>query len=291
MSTRPDAERWTDEMAKQAQDHGPASAVDGGAHQSIARLDLLMSVLASSKGEGLKLMDVCRLSGLGKATVHRLLTGLVQYRLADHDDATGRYFIGYKVLTWAAGAGERYGLARLARPGLERIAARFEDAVYLMVRHGDEAVCLDRVEGTFPIRTLAFKVGDHRPLGVGAGNTALLAFLPDEEVARILREGAAARAPHGIADTELKTIIAAARRTGYTFVDGKVIPGIATLGVPVPGADGRPVAAISVSAISDRMGEARRAEIATAVAAEAAALAQELGPLLASGARPPAAGR
>src|SRR5689334_19405605 len=51
------------------------SAVDGGRHQSIARLDLLLSALSEYPETGLRLTEVCRATGLGKATAHRLLSG------------------------------------------------------------------------------------------------------------------------------------------------------------------------------------------------------------------------
>lgn len=269
----------------------PASAVDGGTHQSIARLDLLLSALAGSKGEGLRLMEVCRVTGLGKATAHRLLSGLVLYGLAELDQATGRYFVGFKVLSWAAGAGNRLGLAQLVRPALERLVARFEDAVYLTMKRGDESVCVERLEGTYPIKTLAFDVGDHRPLGIGAGSMAILAALPDAEVERIVRTSAEARARYDIPDALVWETVKAARRDGYAFVDGKVVPGICTLGIAFAGKDGGPAAAISVSAIKDRMGQERRREMAQAIAAELSDLAARYAPLMSFPAPGSAAGR
>ena len=258
------------------------SAVDGGMFQSIARLDLLLSTLSTNQEEGLKLMDVCRLTGLGKATTHRLLSGLVAYRLADYDPGTARYFVGFKVLAWASGAGNRYGLARMAAPSIRRLATLFEDAVYLSIRLGDEAVCVERLEGAFPIKTLAFKIGDHRPLGIGAGSAAMLAALSEEEIERVLKEGAAARHAFKLSDKDLRVILGEASRQGYSFVEGLIVPGISTVGVPILLDDQSPIAAISVSAISDRMKPARRLEIADAIAAEVATIVREFGPLLTS---------
>ena len=256
------------------------SAVDGGAHQSIARLELLMSALATGKGEGLRLMEVCRLTGLGKATVHRLLSGLVLYGLADHDAATGRYFVGFKILTWAGSVSNRYGLAKLVRPALERLVKRFEDAVYLTMKHMEESICVVRLEGDYPIKTLAFDVGDQRPLGIGAGSVAILSALSDEGVESVVRSSATARARYDISDDLLWETVRAARQNGYAFVDGKVVPGICTLGMAILGEDGAPMAAISVSAIRDRMGPERRAEIAQAIADELAELTAQYAPLI-----------
>jgi DNA-binding IclR family transcriptional regulator len=256
------------------------SAVDGGQHQSIARLDLLLSALAERPESGMRLADVCRATGLGKATAHRLLSGLVAYRLADLDPYSGRYTVGFKVFAWASGVGNRYGIAELARPGLERLVERFQDAVYLSIRRGDESVCVERLEGSFPIKTLAFRVGDHRPLGVGAGSAAILAALPQDEQRRVLAATMKARGKFHCSDVQLTEILRDTRRNGYAFVDGMIVPGICTVGVSILLDNGAPVAAISVSAIGERMHLRRRREIAAAIAEEVRAIAQHGGPFL-----------
>ena len=67
-----------------------------------------------------------------------------------------------------------------------RIAERTGDTVFLNVRSGPDVLCIDRKEGTFPIKTLIIEVGNRRPLGVGAGGIALLMPLPDEELERVV---------------------------------------------------------------------------------------------------------
>jgi hypothetical protein len=37
----------------------------------------------------------------------------------------------------------------------------------LVARTGDEAVCLECIEGSFPIKVLTLRAGDRRPLGIG----------------------------------------------------------------------------------------------------------------------------
>jgi hypothetical protein len=137
-------------------------AARGGEHQNIVRTSLLLTALAGAAAQGLRLTDVGRLTGLGKATAHRLLAGLVAHGLAEQDES-GRFFLGKRVLSLAAAAANRFGLARLATPLLAEIAQKFEDTVYLSLRSGDEAVCIGRFEGAFPIKTLTLALGESRP--------------------------------------------------------------------------------------------------------------------------------
>ena len=257
-----------------------ANAVNGGLHQSVARVDLVLTALAASPEHGLRLLDVCRATGLGKTTAHRLLTGLVAYRLADFDELSNRYFVGFKIFAWACGAGNRFGLSRMAAPALRRLADTFGDVIYLLVRNGGEGVCVDRVEGSFPIKTLALGVGVARPLGIGAGSLSMLAALGPAEAEAVLRAGAAARAGFGIGDDDLAAMLAETRRQGFSFIDGKVVAGIATIGVALRLDDGSPIAAISLSTTQDRLRPPRRAEIAAAIRHEVDGLTREFRPFL-----------
>ena len=253
------------------------SAVDGGTHQSIARLDLLLSVLAREPRRGLRLSEVTEASGLGRATTHRLLSGMVAYGLVDLDGESGRYRVGFKVFSWGCSVAHRFELLPLAMPYLQALADRFQDAVYLSVRSGNDVVCVERLVGNFPIKSLAFNVGDRRPLGIGAGAAAVLAALPPPDRDRSLRETRQARKAFPISDKDVAAIIAAAAKNGYAVVDGKVVPGICTIGVAVGPNNGQPIGAISVSAISERMTKARRIEIATALMGDARAIGGRLG--------------
>jgi DNA-binding IclR family transcriptional regulator len=248
--------------------------------QTIDRAVQVLEVIGAASTIGARMIDVMRATGLGRATSHRFLKAMLDQQLVEHDTDTGRYFLGLKLLMLSNAASNRFGLARHAAPALRRLAERTGDTVYLSVRVGDLAFCLDRVEGAFPIRTLTLKIGDCRPLGVGAGSMALLAFLPIEEVRRLVTASAAAIAVFGLDEANLLSIAQTARRLGYAFNDGRIIPGMGAVGVPVCGKARIPIAALSVAAITSRMSPSRRNSIVSWLKEEAATLETELGAVL-----------
>jgi DNA-binding IclR family transcriptional regulator len=165
----------------------------------------------------------------------------------------------------------------MARPGLVRLAAATGDTVYLSVRDGDEAACVDRCTGCFPIRTLTLDIGDRRPLGVGAGSMALLAFESDDEIARVLRVNSLARQDYpGFDDDTLTRMIADSRRRGFVFNDGRIVSAMTAVGVPVCDAEGRVLAALSIAAIRERMAGERLGELASLLRDEALELSTAL---------------
>jgi DNA-binding IclR family transcriptional regulator len=265
----------------------PAQNPARGAHRNIARADGILSALAEGSASGLRVVDVMRATGLGKASTHRALAGLVAHGLAEQDAATGRYFLGMSLLRWAVSAADRFELQPLVAPALTRLCALTQDTVYLTARTGDEAVCVDRREGAFPVKVLTLDVGDRRPLGVGTGSLALLAFLPDAEVARILKEQAAARAPYSFDDATLRRLIAETRRSGHAFNDIHIRPnmtaiqGMSGVALPIRRPDGAPICALSVVAITARMRPPRRESIVASLREEVQRLEAELQPVLA----------
>lgn len=255
-------------------------AADKGTHQNVARVALILSVLAESQRSGLRLTDVVNTSGLGKTVAHRFLAGMVQHGLVDYDETLGRYFLGLKTVAWSAQANARYGLARIAEDALRTLARETGDTVYLMLRHGSLCSCVARSEGSFPIRTLTIEVGDRRPLGAGAGPLAILAYLPDPEIERVLQEHRQAIADYGFTPPEIRQMVGETRKRGYATIDNRIIPGMAGVAVPLRRRDGEAFAAINVVAISDRMAGSRREVIAQALRREVDGLQERLGELL-----------
>jgi DNA-binding IclR family transcriptional regulator len=151
------------------------------------------------------------------------------------------------------GAGD---LAALAQPSLLRLAAAAGDTALLSVRSGPEAVHIAREVGEFPLQPNKLQVGSRRPLGVGAGSLALLAALADSEVDTLLeilapRIAALPRLP----ETLIREKIVEARQQGYTLLLDTTYEGLGGIGVPVHGALGELVCALSIAALTPRIRE------------------------------------
>jgi DNA-binding IclR family transcriptional regulator len=176
-----------------------------------------------------------------------------------------------------AAAANRFGVLELAHSHVLELERRCSDTVFVSIRSGAEAICIDRVEGSFPIKVLTLSIGDRRPLGVGAGSLALLAALPDKEIADVLDTNRAALAQYPNFDAvRLWTAVRAARQQGYSFNPGLLIPEMCALGVPVLDSQGQPLAALSIAATAGRMEPGRRAMLAEWLQGEAKALALDL---------------
>lgn len=247
-------------------------------NQGIERTLRLLKAVAAGNSTGRRLGEIVKDVALSKSTTHRLLRALADQGAVEYLPDTGRFFLGYDMFEICIAAGNRFGLLELAKPVLARLVEQTEDTVYLSVRNGLEAICLARMEGSFPIKTLTLNVGDRRPLGAGAGSLALLAFQPDEERPRIIQENFRRSAMYPRFSIESVTaLVEATRRQGFALNDGLLVQGMSAIGVPIFGQNGIAIAAISAAAISSRMKPQRRANIVAWLNAEARKLEQQLG--------------
>ncbi len=247
--------------------------------QSLERAARILRTIGADQGSGARLMDIAAQASLNKATAHRILATLIDEGFVDKDPVTGHYFLGLGLFALGLASASRLGGGQWIRPAMLRLAEKTGDTIYFSVRDGNEAICLERVEGSFPIKTLTLKAGDRRPLGVGAGSMALLAFLSDEEIRRVIEANAPRVAGHGDLDAaSLHELVDACRRLGYSLNEERIIPGMSAVGVPVRDARGTPVAALSVAAISSRMQEDRRRNIVAWLHEEATEIERRFNP-------------
>jgi len=250
---------------------------DTGGTQSITRGIGLLKIVAEGPPEGLTLAQLAERASLHRATAHRLLAALTRERLLEQD-ASHRYHGGVELWALGAAAARRFDIRALCRLPLERITAETQDTVYLSVRSGYEAICVARYEGAFPIRTLSLNLGDRRPLGVGSGSLALLAFLSEADRHDVL-DGLSkclTRYPR-FTTTGIRRLVDETRARGYSFVGGTILPGMSAFGVPILDGHGHAIAALSVAAIDTRMAEPRLSKMVRLVQSEAAAVSNRLG--------------
>lgn len=214
----------------------------------------LLRALATAGPRGLPLSRLAAASGLAPSTVHRLLAQLVDEGAARQIEDTRCYALGPVVFELGLAAAQQFDMRAACLPAVRRLALEAGDTVYVVIRSGDEAVCIERHEGPSPIRVLTLQIGSRRPLGLGAGGLAILAALPDEE-RNALMERVAPRiaGDHGFPVKALRDSMAATRRQGHALIRNRITPGVTAVGLPFRDSLGRVLGAVSIAAINARM--------------------------------------
>lgn len=238
-------------MTKQATDFSEKAMPSGA--QSVGRALALLRLVAGHNRVGIGLSAIAAGSDLSKPTVHRLLRELVNAGLLTQ--GAGRHYrLGQFAYELGLMAGANFQLRETCAPFLERIAEATGDTVFLVMRSGFDAFCLDRKSGSFPIKVFTLEVGHRQPLGVGAAGLALLSFLSEAERRAALAHNAAHFPAYNGLNAELLTeLVRRTRENGHAWTENHAIVGVSGIGMPVLDRMGRPIVAVSVTAIAGRM--------------------------------------
>lgn len=227
--------------------------------QSLRRAVGLLRLLSTHVATGWRLSDLADETGLDHTTVHRLLAGLVDERLATRVAGTRRYTLGPLAFELGLAAAPYYALDQRAGLALRKLAVETRDIVFLNVRSGIESVCIARYEGREALKAYTVDVGTRRPLALSAGGAAMLARMPRGECAAIEERNLQSIGRRGEArKTAVRRMLQRSKRLGYGLNLEDIIPGIAAMGVAVCTPDGDPVASISIAASGRDLAEPRR---------------------------------
>lgn len=242
--------------------------------QSIRRTVALLRAVARHNDHGARLSMIAREEGLHVATARRILGALVEEGLITHDPSSKFYHLGIGLYLLGQSA-HQFTIRNRYRSCLDRLAQETGDTIYLIVRSGNDALCIDRVEGHFPIRIMTYDVGARLPLGIGTAGLAYLAALPDDEVESVLKSNTHRYARHNDMNVKkVRALVSLSRRIGYTSNEGNYLKGATGVGQPIYDRQGSVVAAVSVTAIADRMDRRRQKIIADLIKSETAVLDQ-----------------
>jgi len=227
----------------------------------------------------MRLIDIAAESGISQPSAHRALKALMAEGFVEQVQASRKYRLALDFFVLAARAAHAGGLRSTARPALLRLSSTLSDSVFLLVRNGFDAVCLDRVEGPFPIRTFTGDIGGKVPLGIGQGSLAILSFLPEDERETIIRFNVPRLLDRGGFDeVGLRMQLENVRKTGFASLNTGLIPGMAGVGVPILDHTGRAVAALSIGTLSNRLEGDRLPLVVELLQREAKEIGRQLNP-------------
>ncbi|WP_457792919.1 IclR family transcriptional regulator [Pseudomonas syringae] len=246
---------------------------------AVSRLFAVLRFLGECDEGGERVTQLAQRVGLSQPTTHRLLRSLMDEGMVEQDLLSKRYRLSIEFFALAARAGNTGNLRDVVRPSLLRLSASLGDSLFLLARSGFDAICLDRSEGPYPIRTFTGDIGGRVALGVGQGSLAILAFLPEDERETVIAYNLPRLKDFHLYDEVfLRSEVENVRRLGYAGRNTGALPGMAGLAVPILDRNGRAVAALSVATITDRLGPDRLMTVVELLKREATAIGAKINP-------------
>jgi DNA-binding IclR family transcriptional regulator len=208
-------------------------------------LDRGLSVIRAVAGGASDLGSVVGVTGIGRSTAHRLVQLLVQRGYLTMTDGTN-YTLGPSLIEFGFLALAQNPLVASAQPVLDRLSRECLDTVHLAVREHDTALYLGKISGSRGAE-MRSKVGGRMPLTRTGVGKALLLNSAHEWVALYEREQPAEpQQDRGLDDFLGRMRKYAKIGVAFDLEDNE--PGIRCVAAPVHDADGKIIAAVSVSA-------------------------------------------
>ena len=236
----------------------------------------LLRLFAQAPG-GLTPAEVGKLSGLPTSTVYRFLFNLETAGFLTCGES-GRYHVEATCFPIEQSALSHLETRRLSLPYLKALSEHTRETVHLLVRQGLRAIYVEKLESPQLPCTIS-RIGVSVPLYCTAVGKILLAYLPADEQARVLRQiEPKFRTAHTIRNTEeLQKQIDRVRRCGYSFDLEENEPQVRCVAAPIWDHSGNVNASLSVSGPARRMPMSRLREIAPIIQEAGIRISRELG--------------
>jgi IclR family transcriptional regulator, KDG regulon repressor len=217
---------------------------------------------------GMSLSEISERVGLSVPTAHRLVKALLSRDLLVMERSTKLYSLGAGVMQLARVVIERDDLNEMSRPGLERLRAATDETVSLQRLVGDERVVIAELVSAQRIRTASI-VGTRYPLVAGGAGKAILAFLPERAIERIISDQDGG--------DHLAAELPMIRERGYALSAGEVVVGATSLAVPVFDSSLSVTGAINITGPQNRFSVETAESFATLAVEEARTLTALVG--------------
>jgi len=191
--------------------------------------------------------DLCLKTGLKKSQVSKILAGFREHGLLTQDSRTREYCVGVRTVALAGQYLKSNMLSREALSPMRRVVNLTEHTATLCVLDGSDVMYLLSVESEQFIDH-GWRAGSYIPFHATAAGKLLVAFLPDDEVDRIIAaKGMPRYTPTTICDADaLRAEFQVIRKNGVALTHSEGTPGGGARAVPVFGEHQQVIAALGV---------------------------------------------
>ncbi|MGV6875201.1 IclR family transcriptional regulator [Pseudochelatococcus sp. B33] len=231
-----------------AGDRKHADASGGKIVQSVDRALTIVEIIAAAGGIE-TLNNISSISGLNISTCHHLIATLSRRNYIVRAEGRGAYALGPQIQFLASAFNAEKDLLRRAEPWIDRINEATGETVHLATMQGDDMVTLVKRDARHAVRVDSGMIGKSAAAHATATGKALLAWMEEAEVRRILDiRGMKAFTPKTVTDpqalfAELETV----RSDGFSMDREEFQPHVVCIGAAIMGPGGRAIGSISAS--------------------------------------------
>ncbi len=245
--------------------------------RSVAKALMILDLLTENP-HGLSLSAISRKLNMAKSTTHGILSTMRDFGYIEQSPFNGYYKLGMRLFEAGNVIANNMDVRRIAIPYIQKLVDEVHETVHLAVLDKGEVLYIDKQECIRSFRIIS-QVGSRLPAHCTGVGKALLAYLPAEEVKRIIAtKGLQRYTKHTITDpVKLEAELESIRKQGYALDNQEIMESLQCVAAPIRNYDGKVCAAISVSGVSSRIKGEMLQTIIGLVLDTAGAISSELG--------------
>lgn len=221
--------------------------------------------------------EISEVVGLHKATIHRILTTMLNLGFIERSADGQKYRLGIQMIDLGFKVLRRMDLRRESIPFMREFIDNWDEAIDLSVYQSNEVLYVEVMQSR-QMLTIAASIGQRLPAYCTASGKLFLAFMAEKEFIDYSKTSIRPFTKNTIASVEgLTQELARIREIGYAIDDEEYESGIKAVAAPIRNYTGVVVAALSVPGPVGRMSEERIGQISKVICQYAADISRRLG--------------
>lgn len=207
----------------------------------------------------------------------RLLRAIERRGFLQRDYLTGKYKLGWEILRLTGIIYETMDIRQVCLPYLHRLETTWDETATLCVLDGADVVNVDQVRGHQEVK-VSGPVGRRTPIHSTGAGKALVAWLPEPELKKLLRRPLVSVTPTTITDwSQLMNDLQIVRKRGFATNLEENDIGVNAAAAPIRDHNGDIVAALTLSGPAYRLPPEKLERISADLVIAAANASRDLG--------------
>jgi DNA-binding IclR family transcriptional regulator len=248
----------------------------------VKSLEKAIRILLSfeSNGQRQNISELSEHASIPVTSLYRFLKTFEKHGFIQIDPDGKHYQLGWRLFRLGLLSHNPVDLRKTANPEMERLAQSTGESIFLTVRHDNNSVCIESVEGRHAVR-LTQRIGAVLPLHAGAAAKVLLAYMPEPARRKMIRSlDLRALGPRTITSKAiLEKRILTVRSREFDVSNEEVDPGACGVAVPVFSEEGNVVAALAGGGPTYRLRKAKITQLVDGLSKASKIIARKLGHL------------
>lgn len=241
--------------------------------KSIEKMFYILSFFSMEK-TSLSISEITKETGYPKSTIFRILDTLEKGNYVKRNPDNHRYSLGFQFFRLGSIVKNEIGFHEVAIPIMKQLSELTNETVEINIIDDIYRICVEKIDSTQDVRNFV-RIGERRPLHLGASGKVLLAFTNNEEREKILK---------GIKESDsdvnlrkLKEQLLSIREHGFSVTRGERVTGSFAVSAPVFDHTEQMIASLTVAGPIQRLSEERIQSLIDLLQKNASTLSEQLG--------------